>query len=302
MATPAIPLNQYAAFSIFAMLPPFPFSPWHLPQPDFIQGFSLAHNTPKGFYDELRDDPTRGRRWANAMSLYATIVPIDALVRTFDWPALAALGPIVDVGGGHGAVSVGLAKRLLSASSSSLVPPSGPSVKFIVQDLPHVVAEGPAHIEPELRDHVSFMPYDIRTPQPVIGAPVYFFRAIFHNWPDASCVEILRNQIPALTRPGVKIIIHDAITKDEEEPGTLPLYLEKRRRFVTLQFPLSTYPFLLLLCLPTLSLSLPPFSRFFSCFTPLPSSFIRSITPTSQLSLPLSHTFFIPLSNIPSLL
>ena len=179
----------------------------------YHQGFSLAHNTSQGFYDELHDHSSRGRRWANAMSLYATIVPIDGLVKSFDLAAIG-FGPVVDVGGGHGPVSVGLASHLPG------------DLKFIVQDLEHVVKEGPTHVPPELADRISFMPYDVRTPQPILGAPVHFFRAVFHNWPDASCIKILRNHIPAL-RSGAKIIVQNPFM---HEPGTLPLYLEKRRR------------------------------------------------------------------------
>ena len=146
------------------------------------------------------------------MSLFATTVPVDGLLRSFDWSALGA-GPVVDVGGGHGPVSVALASRL-------------PDLKFIVQDMKHVIDDGPSHLPDEVSDRIEFMPYDIRTPQPVSGASVYFLRAVLHNWPDASCVEILRNQIPALA-PGAKIITQDPVM---HEPGSLPLFLEKRRR------------------------------------------------------------------------
>lgn len=136
----------------------------------------------------------------------------ESLLKGFPWQSIGE-GPVIDVGGGHGPVSVAIARQI-------------PGLRFTVQDMEHVVAEGPSQIPAELQDRITFMVNDIRTPQPVIGAPVYFFRAVFHNWPDASCIEILRNQIPAL-RPGSRIIIHDAVM---QEPGTLPLYLEKRRR------------------------------------------------------------------------
>lgn len=146
------------------------------------------------------------------MTLYASTVSTDALLKNFDWASLGP-GPVVDVGGGHGPVSISIARQ-------------APTLRFIVQDMEHVVSEGPSHVPSKLKDRISFMPYDIRTPQPVVGAPVYLFRAVLHNWPDASCVEILRNQIPAL-KTGAKIILGESVMG---EPGTLPLYLEKRRR------------------------------------------------------------------------
>ena len=46
--------------------------------------------------------------------------------------------------------------------------------------------------------------------QPVHGADVYFFRFIFHNWPDKYCLKILRSLIPAL-KTGAKVVIIDYV-------------------------------------------------------------------------------------------
>ena len=59
-----------------------------------------------------------------------------------------------------------------------------------------------------------------------LGAAIYFFRAVFPNWPDEYCVKILRNQIPALNQSS-RIIIYDS---PMPEPGTLPATLEKQKR------------------------------------------------------------------------
>lgn len=114
-------------------------------------------------------------------------------------------------------VSIGLAKRF-------------PDLNFVVQDLPGVVDEGPSKVPAEIKDRFQFMPYSMLDKQPVKGAPIYFFRAIFHNWPDESCVQILKNQIPALKK-GAHIVIDDSTL---HEPNTLPSAVEKRRRYVVL--------------------------------------------------------------------
>jgi hypothetical protein len=117
----------------------------------------------------------------------------------------------VDVAGGSGTVSIGLA-------------PHYPNARFVIQDTPSTIsaAKAPAH----LATRVDFREYDIFTPQRIEGATIYFFRNIFHNWPDKSCVQILRNHIPAM-RTGSKLVIDDFAL---HEPLTLDLWDERRRR------------------------------------------------------------------------
>jgi len=57
----------------------------------------------------------------------------------------------------------------------------------------------------------------------VKGADVYFFRLIFHDWPDEQCIQILQNLVPAL-KNGARILICDQLVP---EPGTVPTRLEK---------------------------------------------------------------------------
>ena len=57
------------------------------------------------------------------------------------------------------------------------------------------------------------MTQDFFTLQPIKDADVYFFRAIFHDWPDKYCIQILQNLIPAL-KTGARVIIQDPHTPD----------------------------------------------------------------------------------------
>lgn len=141
------------------------------------QGFSLANNTTKGLYETFNDSPIRNQRFSTAMSGFASRIPIAPLAQKFDW---ASCQKVVDVGGAQGPVSIGLAKLF-------------PHTYFVVQDFSEPVAEGKEKVT---LGNVEFMEYDFLTVQTVRGADVYYFRAIFHNWPDESCVEIMRNQIP----------------------------------------------------------------------------------------------------------
>lgn len=120
---------------------------------------------------------------------------------------------VVDVGGSHGLIAIELARAF-------------PALQLVVQDLDEpVVRDGDARKPPEVAGRVRFMVHDFLTPQPVRAA-AYYFRSIFHNWPDRYCVEILRALVPAL-EPGAKVVVNDSVMPG---PGTLPWDREARLR------------------------------------------------------------------------
>ncbi len=49
------------------------------------------------------------------------------------------------------------------------------------------------------------------------GADYYFLRRILHDWPDDSCVEILRRQVEAM-KPKSKILIVDFVMDEINAP------------------------------------------------------------------------------------
>jgi chemotaxis methyl-accepting protein methylase len=100
-------------------------------------------------------------------------------------------------------------------------------MKFVVQDLPKTVADGPSKIPPELSDRIKFQAHDFYTDQPVKDADIYFFRWIIHNQSDKYGVKILRALIPAL-KPGAKIIINDNCLP---KPNTVDMWDEKITRY-----------------------------------------------------------------------
>ncbi|PVH97041.1 S-adenosyl-L-methionine-dependent methyltransferase, partial [Periconia macrospinosa] len=173
-------------------------------------GFSLANNTSNGLYEELSKFPARQARWTSAMSAMANRISFDFLMQFLPLdPRITAT--IVDVAGGSGTVSIGLAPRF-------------PNAKFIVQDTPSTISA--LKPPPHLLGRMQFQDYDLFTTQHIQGADIYFFRNIFHNWPDKACVEILRNHAPAM-RTGSKLVIDDFTL---HEPLTLDLWDERRRR------------------------------------------------------------------------
>lgn len=83
--------------------------------------------------------------------------------------------------------------------------------RLVVQDLPKVVSAPPGKgIEP--------MAYSFLDPQPVKGARAYYFRAIFHDWPDYICQKILLNTVSAMDEEYSRIIIVDFVLPDTDTP------------------------------------------------------------------------------------
>ena len=49
----------------------------------------------------------------------------------------------------------------------------------------------------------------------MIGARCYYFRMIFHDWPDDKCIEILKNTVTAMEPGYSKVLINDIVLPDQ---------------------------------------------------------------------------------------
>ncbi|KAI1117049.1 S-adenosyl-L-methionine-dependent methyltransferase [Nemania sp. NC0429] len=177
-------------------------------------GFTVANHTDKPIHTFLEENPPRSIRFANMMRAFTTGSAFDLKYVTDFYPwELHEGGTVVDVGGSRGCVCVELARKF-------------PTLKFIVQGLEPVIEDARSHVPPDVAGRVAMEVHDFFLPQPVVGADVYFFRWIFHNWSDKYTVKILQSLVPAL-KPGAKIIINDAVLL---EPGKMPRPLEARVR------------------------------------------------------------------------
>ncbi|KAI0190767.1 S-adenosyl-L-methionine-dependent methyltransferase [Xylaria flabelliformis] len=176
-------------------------------------GFALAHNTDNNMFDFLRSQPLKADQFSKAMRFYAGGVPgysESHLVEGYPWDSLGT-GTVVDVGGADGHVG-----RALSKTDRNL--------SVVVEDLPDVVAAA----SQMATDRVRYQAYDFFSPQPVVGADVYLFRWVFHDWPDHWIVRILRAQVPAL-RKGTRIVVNESLSPPR---GSLPLTLERNIHFM----------------------------------------------------------------------
>lgn len=128
-------------------------------------------------------------------------------------PAIAAaydfgsLRSVVDVGGGHGALVVGILQR-------------HPPLRGSVYDLPHC-APGAAAVAQEagVAERCGFIAGDFFTSVPD-GADAYLLKSVIHDWNDERATAILRACRAAL-RDGARLLIVEIVVP--ARPGTTPL-------------------------------------------------------------------------------
>jgi hypothetical protein len=103
---------------------------------------------------------------------------------------------------------------VLTASYAHALAEKYPDMKFVVQDLPHTIASAPV----EKNERETYQIHDFFTPQPVVGADIYFFRWVFHNQSDKYAVKILQALKPAL-KSGAKVVINENCFRGQGEEG-----------------------------------------------------------------------------------
>lgn len=91
--------------------------------------------------------------------------------------------------------------------------------------MPTTSVVGKKELSEYLQSRVAFMWHSFLEPHSVKDADVYFFRAVFQNWPDSYCVRILQNLVPVLKK-GARVGIHDPMTP---EKGLLGPWQERQK-------------------------------------------------------------------------
>uniref|UniRef100_A0A0E0M5S6 O-methyltransferase domain-containing protein n=1 Tax=Oryza punctata TaxID=4537 RepID=A0A0E0M5S6_ORYPU len=105
----------------------------------------------------------------------------------------SGLSSLVDVGGGHGAITQVIAREF-------------PHIKCSVLDLPHVVEQAPAGV-----GNVQFIAGDMFESIPPADAVI--LKNILHDWNDEDCVKILQRCKEAIPerKDGGKVIIVEMV-------------------------------------------------------------------------------------------
>ncbi|KAI1127775.1 O-methyltransferase-domain-containing protein [Nemania abortiva] len=170
-------------------------------------------------YQYYEQRPDKARRFTQAMSSWSKLDrSIEELHTSFPWASLKD-GTVVDIGGGNGHISIGLAQKF-------------PSLHFVVQDIsPQMLSQAQQQQQDHGDGRVTFQQHDFFDPQPVQDASAFLLRQCLHNNSDSDAVRIIRAVVPALERcaPGTPLLINEVILP---EPGTATRFEEHHLRQV----------------------------------------------------------------------
>jgi hypothetical protein len=150
------------------------------------------------FFTHLAEHPDDAAVFNAAMSSLPAY--ITAIVDAYDFSKFERL---VDIGGGHGALLVGI----LTAN---------PRLRGVLYDLPGVVAG--ASVPPTVADRLEIVAGDFFEVAPA-GADAYVLKGIIHDWNDASGVAILKNCRRAI-RPEGRLFILDNVLTPSSDPAS----------------------------------------------------------------------------------
>lgn len=161
--------------------------------------FNLAFRTDQHFFDYIYspENSRYGERFNRAM-LDGAPTQYNGTVHFYDWSTLNKGDKIVDVGGGMGHVSAGIAEHVESG------------VEIIVQDQLAVIEQGRAIYGPR----IGFQVHNFLEKQPEIGARVYLVRRILHGCPDAISKRILGHLHDAMGSQST-LLIFDLVAQND---------------------------------------------------------------------------------------
>ncbi|MCJ1381374.1 hypothetical protein MMC17_004484 [Xylographa soralifera] len=176
--------------------------------------FQFATGTDANFFEWLHSQPKQFERFTSAMAVSSAmgnnlaqetvlqLLPDDeTALYSEESSSLSQQVLLVDVGGGRGQFLNDIRKNRPTLRG-----------RMIVQDLPREI-EGR-----DRSDEVESMAHDFFTPQPVMGACIYYFRHIFHDWPDSACHCILKQTMAAMRRGHSRIVIVDFVLPGMNAP------------------------------------------------------------------------------------
>ncbi|KAJ5575483.1 O-methyltransferase [Penicillium sp. DV-2018c] len=167
--------------------------------------FTLAHNCPgETMFEYLYKNPQHVAPVTKAEAADVDQMAMDL----YPWEdQLGAVADdhvsIVDIAGSHGNAMRQIRK----------IAPGLQGHRLIVQDLEPVIQE---HSKALRDDGIEPQVYDfLKQAQPIRGASRYYFRRVFHDWPDVpEAKKILQNTAVAMDRDQSRILIHDIIVPE----------------------------------------------------------------------------------------
>jgi hypothetical protein len=164
------------------------------------------HTEGKNAFETLARYPENLAVFGRVLKAAASFRPFTGI---YPWEQLAdadAERPLfVDIGGGTGhAIAAILAAH-----------PELPVSGFVLQELPEVVAS--ARESGMLPSGVQYQAHDFLGENPVKGAKAYHFRACLHDWPDVTCVRMLKFVASAMAWDSRLLIAEALLSEDPRD-------------------------------------------------------------------------------------
>ncbi|CAK7202595.1 hypothetical protein SEUCBS139899_005320 [Sporothrix eucalyptigena] len=140
-----------------------------------------------------------GRTALDQFPLQAMAEAAITRANTINSPAFT----IVDVGGGYG--------HVLTALRASLPSDLASRGRFVLEDLAESLGNVPESVA-DKRSGIELQPYDfLAETQPIVGADVYIFRHILHDWFDTACRTILQSTVQVMSLASSKILLVEEV-------------------------------------------------------------------------------------------
>lgn len=161
-----------------------------------VPGIQLAFG--ESLFEHLRSHPDAAATF-NSFMAQQTAASIEALLGSYDF---AGVRQIVDVGGGHGALLVGVLK-------------ANPEMRAILFDLEEVIPSARAFLDRAgVINRCELIGGDFFEKVPA-GGDLYVLKFILHDWPDAECKRIVENCRQAMTRHGRLLIVEHVMPQEK---------------------------------------------------------------------------------------
>ncbi|KAK4446430.1 S-adenosyl-L-methionine-dependent methyltransferase [Podospora aff. communis PSN243] len=170
----------------------------------------FALETDLHFFDWIHKDPEKAKRFNVCMTgnklrrreWFEWYPVAERLLQLFEFRDSSDSAFLVDMGGGKG--------RHLQALMGKF-----PSVKnhLVLQDLPGTISS----LE-NLSPGIHPMPHDIFSPQPVVGALVYYTHFVLHDFTDDRC-RVFLQAVASAMRPGYsRLLMNEAVIPERGCP------------------------------------------------------------------------------------
>ncbi len=163
---------------------------------------AFQHLHGKGYFDYLRENQELGSLFNEAMTGFVTMNGL-AVASAYDFTSISK---IVDIGGGHGALTSAILAKY-------------PDMRSIIFDLPDVVKGARKKLEDKgLSNRCECIGGDFLKEVPS-GGDAYLMTSVIHDWDDDHAVTILRNCRKAMPEIAKLLLIEMVIP-----PGDTPFF------------------------------------------------------------------------------